>query len=145
MELKFEEEILSTNDWGIFRILNEKLIDGFDLSIEKLKKDEDISGEVDKIREVLASLITIFKLGEEDNDLKKNLREIYLFINKMVTSGYIEKDWEKFIQSKNIINPIYEGFKEKEMSETVNIVSGLTYGERDLDKHGDNSKLNIQG
>lgn len=145
MEFRLEEEILSTNDWGIFRILNEKLIDEIRLCVSGLDGEEDISPSMSRIREILSNLITIFKLGEEDNSLKENLREIYLFINKLAIKGYISRDREKFIDGEKILLPIYEAFKEKEMSERVNIVSGLTYGEKDLYKHGDNSKLNIEG
>lgn len=140
MELKLEEEILSTNDWGILRILNGYLIESLELLSVEFKQEQ-----ADKVRDILANLITIFKINENDDQVRNNLREIYLFTNGMVTKGFNKRDSDIIKEAIAIIKPIYEGFKEKESEQDAKVISGLTYGEKDLDRYGSSSSFSIKG
>ncbi len=137
-EMTLEKKILSTNDWGLLALLHEGLINNFE-KCEKAIKRKDYS-ELNKLinnsREILTELIVIFNKNE---DLSTDLREIYSFTNKLMTRGQIKKDKTCFQEAREVINPILEGFKELEISEDANIVSGLTYGKEKLDEYSRSS------
>lgn len=141
-----QREILSTNNWGILRILHGEIIEDLSRSIEFLGRGEDSNflENNEKIKDKLSNLITISKLGD-DLRLKDNMRSIYIFINTLINKGEAEKSVEYFRQSIKIIGPIYEGFLEREARASKNIVSGLTYGEKDLRDYKSKGKLNIEG
>lgn len=143
-DIKLEKKILSTNHWGLLAILHEALIDRFEESTKAVEeKDYDkLNILMNKIRDILTELIIIFN---EKDKLSTNLREIYLFTNKMLTEGEIKKEISFFEESIDIINPIFEGFKELEIQEEANIVSGLTYGYRDLGEYTRKSSKTFEG
>lgn len=133
-DLSLEKKILSTNDWGLVALLHEVLIDHFKGAVISIENEDyhGLNGLINKSRDILTELLVIFS---KDDDLSTNLREIYIFINKLITSGEIKKDISSFQQSIDVINPVLEGFRELEKKEKGNIVSGLTYGKRELDEY----------
>ena len=143
-DMTLEKKILSTNDWGLVALLHEGLIERFEESIKLTDKQnyKELNEVINNIRDILTELIVIFNGKEE---LPTNLREIYVFINKMVTEGDIKKDISFFTKSIDIIIPILEGFKELENRETANIVSGLTYGKSNLSEYTTRSGKTFQG
>ncbi len=129
--MSLEKRILGTNDWGLLGILNEALIDGMKES--KIAIDEENYSKLNDlnnlIRDILAELIILFR---NENEASRNLRELYLFVNKLITKGENNKDKTFFHQGIQIIEPILGSFKERAVEEEGKIVSGLTYGESDL-------------
>lgn len=130
-KMSLEKRILTTNDWGLLGILNEALIDGMKdskIAIEEL--DYQKLNEINNyMRDILSELIVLFR---NDNVASVNLRELYLFVNKLITKGENNRDKTYFHQGIEIVKPLLESFKERAVEEEGKIVSGLTYGEKDL-------------
>ena len=143
-EMTLEKKILSTNDWGLIALLHEGVIAMLEESIGAIKaKDYDeLNGLINRKRDILTELIVIFN---KDDELSTNLREIYVFINKMITEGQIKKDISVFENIEGIIIPILEGFRGLENKETANIVSGLTYGKSNLSEYTTRTSTTFQG
>lgn len=142
--MTLEKRILATNDWGLVAMLHEGLLERFEESIETIKEGDYIrlNRLINYSRDILTELIISFNGREE---LPTNLREIYLFINTMITEGEIKKDISFFQEAKEVIKPIYEGFRELEIKEDANIVSGLTYGKEKLEDYNRKSGRIFQG
>lgn len=129
-----EERILRTNEWGLLSIMNEGLIDKFDESIKSLDKEDYKETEelLSLTKDIMTELIIFFN---KDSEIARNFREIYLFVNKLITKGFLEKDKKHFEDAKDVINPLIEAFKEKELSESAKVVTGLTYGKEELEEY----------
>ena len=138
-----EDRILRTNDWGLLAILNEGLMDKFDESIKSIEEENyQLTEEILSLsKDIMTELIVFFN---KDSEIARNFREIYLFVNKLITQGFIEKDGEYFEAAKKVIEPLVEGFNEKELSERAKVVTGLTYGPGDLDEYK-NSGITFEG
>lgn len=143
-DITLEKRILSTNDWGLVALLHEGLIDRFEESTKAIENKDynSLSTLINKTRDILTELIVIFN---EKDELSTNLREIYVFTNKMITEGEIKREISFFQESIDVIIPILEGFKELEIKETANIVSGLTYGKSNLGEYTTKSSKTFQG
>lgn len=142
--IRLEKRILATNDWGLVAMLHEGLMERFEESIGSIKEKDytKLNILINSCRDILTELIINFNGREE---LPTSLREIYLFINTMMTEGEIKKDIFFFKKAKEVINPIYEGFNELEMKEDANIVTGLTYGKERLEDYNRRSGKIFQG
>lgn len=143
-DMTLEKKILSTNDWGLVALLHEGLIERFEESIDLINEEEyeRLNIVINNITDILTELIVIFNGNEE---LSTNLREIYLFINKIITEGNIHKDVSFFQEAIDVVVPILEGFRELEKKEGANIVSGLTYGKSNLGEYNTKSSKTFQG
>ena len=141
--ISLEKKILATNNWGLVAILHEALIEDFSMSIEAIEGEDykNLNGLINNSRDILTELIIIFK---DKGELSTNLREIYIFTNKLITEAEIKKDGRIFNQAKEVMLPILEAFKELEEKEEPNIVTGLTYGKSNLEEHR-NSEKTFQG
>lgn len=141
--MTLEKRILATNDWGLVAMLHEGLLERFEESIQSIKEKDykRLNIIINNCRDILTELIINFNGREE---LPTNLREIYLFTNTMMTEGEAKKDISFFQQAKDVIKPIYEGFRELELKEDANIVSGLTYGKEKLEDYNRKSGRTFQ-
>lgn len=142
--MTLEKRILATNDWGLVAMLHEGLMERFEESIESIKQKDytRLNILINNCRDILTELIITFN---ENDKLSTDLREIYLFINTMITEGEIKKEKSLFEKAKEVINPIYEGFQELEMKDEANIVSGLIYGKEKLEDYNRKSGRTFQG
>lgn len=142
--ITLEKRILATNDMGLVAMLHEGLIERFEESIESIKEKDyqNLNDLISNSRDILAELIINFN---ERDELSRNLREIYLFINTMMTEGEIKKDKSFFEKAKEVLIPIYDGFREVELKEEPNIISGLTYGKEKLEDYNRKSGKDFQG
>lgn len=138
-KMTLEKKILATNNWGLVAMLHEGLVQNFNISKNAIEsKDyEELNGLINNSRDILTELIITFKNNDE---LSTDLKEIYIFINKLITEAHIKKDGELFERAKEVILPIMEGFKELEVKEKPNIVSGLTYGKENLEEYRNSGK-----
>lgn len=138
-KMTLEKKILATNNWGLVAMLHEGLVQNFNISKNAIEsKDyEELNRLINNSRDILTELIIIFKNNDE---LSTDLKEIYIFINKLITEAEIIKDAELFERAKEVIIPIMEGFKELEVKEKPNIVSGLTYGKENLEEYRNSGK-----
>ena len=143
-EITLEKKILSTNDWGLVALLHEVLMDRFKESTKAIEDEnyEELNLVINKTRDILTELIVIFN---EKDELSTNLRKLYSFTNKLITEGEIKKEVLFFQEAKDVINPIFQGFKELEKQEEGNIVSGLTYGKSDLSEYSRKSNKTFEG
>lgn len=142
--MTLEKRILATNDWGLVAMLHEGLMERFEESIESIKEKDytRLNILINNCRDILTELIITFN---ENDKLSTDLREIYLFINTMITEGEIKKEKSLFEKAKEVINPIYEGFQELGMKEEANIVSGLIYGKEKLEDYNRKTGRTFQG
>lgn len=138
-KMTLEKKILATNNWGLVAMLHEGLVQNFNISKNAIEsKDyEELNRLINNSRDILTELIITFKNNDE---LSTDLKEIYIFINKLITEAEIIKDAELFERAKEVILPIMEGFKELEVKEKPNIVSGLTYGKENLEEYRNSGK-----
>lgn len=137
--IDIEKKIASSNRWGLVALLHEYLIDKCEQS-KKSIEDEDyekLNKLVNRNRDLLTELIILFK---EDDEVSSDLREIYLYINSLLTDGEVKRDSSYFEKIEEIVEPILDGFKQLEKKEDPNIVTGLTYGKNDLEEHKNSGK-----
>lgn len=129
--MELEKRISTTNEAGLIAILFERLIENFNKCILTIKdKEYDKIYEINNnSRDILAELLFQFS---GDDELSLSLREINLYINKIITEGEYEKDPSLFETCIRIVTPICEGFQELEITEKPKAVTGLTYGKNTL-------------
>lgn len=129
--MELEKRISTTNEAGLIAILFERLIENFNKCILTIKdKKYDKIYEINNnSRDILAELLFQFS---GDDELSLSLREINLYINKIITEGEYEKDPSLFETCIRIVTPICEGFQELEITEKPKAVTGLTYGKNTL-------------
>ena len=144
MNITLEKKILATNDWGLIAMLHEGLIVRLDESEEAVKSKDmlKLGTLINSCKDILTELIITFN---ERDELSTNLREIYLFISKMMTEGELKKDKDYFSKTKEVIIPIYDAFREMEEKVDPNIVSGLTYGKEDIGDHSTRTRKTFEG
>ena len=142
--MNLEKQILSTNEWGLIALLNEKLIKNFEESIQAIKilDYDQLNKLINNSRDILAEMLIVFSKKDE---LSTDIREVYMFINKLMTEGEFKKDRAVFEKIIGILTPIYEAFKELESKASPNIVSGLTYGKYSLDEYTLKSNKTFKG
>lgn len=140
--------VATANDAQLVVIVYDGLIDTINSAIEYIenKDKEKLNTSINKIREILAELLSTLK---GDSEIANNLRSIYVYINKLVTEAEIKQDKEKLEDAIKVINPLYEawqelGEKEVNVSSDINkihkkskpsIVAGMTYGKGQLNDY----------
>lgn len=141
---ELEKRILSTNDAGLIAILYETLIDNFNKSIIAIheKNYENLNEFTNHSRAILTELMVQFN-GEDE--VSKDITEINLYINKLITEGEYKKDKSIYENCIKIATPILEGFQELEIKEEPKTVTGLTYGKSNLDEHILKGKKTFEG
>lgn len=134
-----EKRILSSNEWGLVALLHEGLLDKCKKSKEAIISNDYVKLKeiVNSIRDLLTELIVLFS---ENDEVSTDLRDIYLYINKLATDGEIKKSELYFKRIQEVTEPILEGFKRLEEKENPSIVSGLTYGKNSLEQYRNSGK-----
>lgn len=134
-----EKRILSSNEWGLVALLHEGLLDKCKKSKEAISSSDYVKLKeiVNSIRDLLTELIVLFS---ENDEVSTDLRDIYLYINKLATDGEIKKSELYFERIQEVTEPILEGFKGLEEKENPSIVSGLTYGKNSLEEYRNSGK-----
>ena len=97
-----EKKILTTNDFGLVKLLHEGLIERINDGILAIENEdyEELNKSINISRDILTELILVFS---KDDDLSTNLRSIYLFINKYITESEIKKDKDHLEEIKKVI------------------------------------------
>lgn len=142
--ISLEKRILSSNEWGLVAMLHEGLLDNFEKSIDaiELEDQKELNILVNKSRDILTELIVLFR---EKDQVSTDTRELYLYANELITKGEVKKDIGQFKAAIKVITPLWEGFKGLEEKEEPQIVTGLTYGKKDLDEHAKVEGKTFQG
>lgn len=132
--MDIERRVASSNKWGLVALLHEILLEKCQESKQAIKKEDYklLNKLVNRNRDLLTELIILFK---DDNQVSTDLREIYLYVNSLLTDGEIKRDPIYFEKIREVIMPILEGFKELEERNEPNIVTGLVYGKNNLEEH----------
>lgn len=143
-ELNLEQRIATTNSWGLIGMLLDRLVKNFEGAIFSIEdKDYDKLEELNNhSRAILTELLVQFN-GEDR--LSHSLREINLYLNKLMTEGEIKKDPSVYETCIRITNPLIEGFEELELKEEPRTVAGLTYGKNSLDDYVLKSDRSFEG
>jgi len=118
-------------------ILYEGLMENLKTSGENIDNLELVAKQVEKTRDILAELLATLK---GDSEIAKNLRGLYLFINKHITEGYNRQAKENFFEAIKVLTPVYEAWCEIAASNDMShsnpaIVAGLTYGKNQLNTY----------
>jgi flagellar protein FliS len=131
---ELEKRISTTNDAGLIAMLYERLIDNFNQC--KIALDNNDFDKLNKLnnnsRDILAELIVQFS-GNDDVSLK--IREISLYVTKLMAQAQIKKDASIYDDCINILTPICEGFQQLEVKETPKAITGFTYGKGNLEEY----------
>lgn len=132
--MDLEKRILTTNNEGLIAMLFERLIDNFKACISYIDKKEYYMVEElnNNSRAILAELLVQFS---GDDEISLTLREINLYINKLITEGEFRRNLSLFETCIKIITPICQGFQQLEIRKEPKAVAGLTYGKNILDEY----------
>ncbi len=126
--------IATANEAQLVAIMYEGLIDTFNECISNIDEKENLDTLMDKCRNILSELIATLT---GDSEITNNYKSIYLYINNIITEGYIMKDECKFEEAIKVMTPLYEGWNE--LGEKIcmdnikenkgpKVVAGMTYG-----------------
>lgn len=131
---EIEKRISSTNEAGLVSILYEAMIDNFKDSIDVIDKNDwnKLNYINNNSRNILAELLFTLR---GDSNISNNLKEIYIYTNKIITIGENKKDKSYFETAIKIIQPLKEGFDQIEKNIDPKVVTGLTYGRSSLDDY----------
>lgn len=119
---------------GLLDTINEAIVSIKDNDENKLKKS------VYKAREIIAELLSTV---QGQSEIAQNLKIMYIFLNKLITEGEIERDIEKLEKAVKIVTPLYEAWGELGAKEVAvatenkgpSIVAGVTYGKGQLNDY----------
>lgn len=136
--------IANANDAELVVIVYEGLIDTLEEAMDDIKVGayNKLNSSVQKCREILAELLSTL---EGDTEVANNLKNIYFYVNQLITEAENKKDIEKLQLAIKVITPIYEGWRElgeregsqaiEQSSEAPKIVAGMTYGKGQLNDY----------
>ncbi|MCR2044286.1 flagellar protein FliS [Anaerosalibacter massiliensis] len=141
---EIEKRISSTNEAGLVSILYEAMIDNFKDSIDVIDKNDwnKLNYINNNSRDILAELLFTLR---GDSNISNNLKEIYIYTNKIITIGENKKDKSYFETAIKIIQPLKEGFDQIEKNIDPKVVTGLTYGRSSLDDYQLKRNKDFQG
>jgi len=131
---ELEKRILTTNDAGLIAILLERLIDNFKnckACIEN-KDYEELMDINNNSRDIFGEIIFQFSGNDE---ISTRVREVSIYINKLITEGEYKKDTSCFDTSIKILTPMAEGFQRLEIEDMPKAVTGITYGKGNLGEY----------
>lgn len=129
------------------------IMENMEQAIEALSNGQmDIVNKMtDHNREILAHLTA--SLGELEDEASLTTKQLYLYINRLMTEAVIKKDARHFTEASKIIMPLRDGWRELSIKleelehESVdtahsavhaakNVYAGMTYGKKDINIHG---------
>ncbi|NLY76624.1 MAG: flagellar protein FliS [Tissierellia bacterium] len=131
---ELEKRIATTNDAGLIAMLFERLIANCNNCKAAIESGEyeAVKDFNDHSRDILGELI--FQFSGKD-DVSTALREISIFVNKLITEGQVKRDISIFDNCISILTPLLEGFKELEVKDKPKAVTGITYGKGNLEEY----------
>ena len=117
-----------------------------------INKDLDLlNDKIDHNREIISHLTAT--MGEEEDDVSLTTKQLYIYINKLMTDSVIRKDTQILDEAIKIIIPLRDGWRElsKQLQELEaqkapsiqsksarpNVYAGMTYGKNDISIYSD--------
>lgn len=115
---------------------------------------QTLNDKIDHNREILAHLTAT--MGEDEDDISLTTKQLYLYINKLMTDGIMRNHNESFDEAIKIVIPLKDGWKElskklqniesqkistvNNNSQKSNVYTGITYGKRDISIYSDSKE-----
>lgn len=109
---------------------------------------EEVSKLLDHNREIISHLTAT--MGEEEDEVSFTTKQIYLYVNRLMTEGYNNIRPELFEEGAKVLTPLRDGWQELAIelkkNENQNNVSsnkgqkvhaGVTYGKQDINIYSD--------
>lgn len=131
---ELEKRISTTNTAGLIAMLFERLIENFNsckVAIDN-NNNEELNEIINHSRAILTEFLVQFS---ESDEISLTLREVNVYINKLMTEGQIKKDKSIFDICIDVLTPVCQGFQELETKEKPKAVTGITYGKNDLNEY----------
>ena len=117
-----------------------------------INKDLDLlNDKIDHNREIISHLTAT--MGEEEDNVSLTTKQLYLYINKLMTDSVIRKDTQILDEAIKIIIPLRDGWRElskqlqeleakkapsiQSKSSRPNVYAGMTYGKSDISIYSD--------
>lgn len=127
-------------------LLYEAMIENLEQAKIELKHQntEGLDKLLDHNREILAHLNV--SLGEEHSEMNDTTRQLYLYVNRLMTKGRIKMSEQVLDEAIRILLPLKEGWRalaeqlmeqknkrsQQDVSQKSNIYTGMTYGKNDI-------------
>lgn len=110
---------------------------------------EEVSKLLDHNREIISHLTAT--MGEEEDEVSFTTKQIYLYVNRLMTEGYNKIRPELFEEGAKVLTPLKDGWhelsmelekieKEKDVKSSGNtkkVYAGATYGKQDINIYSD--------
>lgn len=131
--------VMTSNGPQLVELLMEGLIKNLEDAGEAMEAGEDYSPMVGKAKDILAELLSTL---EGNSAITRDLRGLYLFINRLITEGVAQKNPNSFREAAQVAHPLHEAWgtlgaqlQEQNTEKGPAIVTGLTYGKASLNEH----------
>lgn len=125
------------------------LIENLELGKQMIveKNMEELDRLLDHNREILAHLNAT--LGEESNEITDTTRQLYIYINRLMTGGRLKLSHELLEEAIRVLKPLRDGWKELSenlmekrqhqgnQQEGKGVYAGMTYGKKDINISAD--------
>ncbi|MBM7615406.1 flagellar export chaperone FliS [Alkaliphilus hydrothermalis] len=130
--------ITTANGPQLVALLYEELINSLMEATGAMEegKNEGIQEALARGRDILAELLSTL---EGDSEIAKNLRSLYLYVNRLMTEADNYKSGQKLQEAIKVLTPLYEGWRqlgeeqvESSLQKCSGRVTGLTYGKNQL-------------
>ncbi len=131
----------------------EALIENLQDAIDAINLEDKtvLVEKIDHNREILAHLTAT--MGEEDDEVSLTTKQLYLYINKLMTDAVMRYNIPAIDEAIKIIIPLRDGWKELSLklmelesqkmqsnqskSEKTSVYTGMTYGKSDVCVYSD--------
>ena len=116
-----------------------------------LKEKDILNEKINHNREILAHLTAT--LGIEEDEVSLTTKQLYLYINKLMTDGVMRYNIAAIDEAIKIIIPLRDGWRELSLklmelesqkmqsnqskSEKASVYTGMTYGKSDVSIYSD--------
>lgn len=132
--------IATSNGAGLVALLYEGLIENMKEIMSNMNDKETIVERLDNSRDILSHLMAT--LGEDD-ELTLNTKNIYLYVNRLMTEGYNNNSIQKYEEVIKVITPLWEAWNELSLTDTSktveapkpSVVAGMTYGRNNMSEY----------
>jgi len=129
----------------------EALIENLEEASKLIKtgNKEEVSKLINHNKEIFAHLTAT--MGEEEDEVSFTTKQIYLYVNRLMTEGFNKIRPELFEEGAKVLTPLKDGWHELSMAlekienekdvkssgNTKKVYAGATYGKQDINIYSD--------
>jgi len=129
----------------------EALIENLEEASKLIKtgNKEEVSKLINHNKEIFAHLTAT--MGEEEDEVSFTTKQIYLYVNRLMTEGFNKIRPELFEEGAKVLTPLKDGWHElsmelekienekdvKSSGNTKKVYAGATYGKQDINIYSD--------